>query len=347
MKNRIFNGVFALSFVLSMLLAGTGRVQASVPTPPPAPTQTPVPSDQTINPLTGLPVENPSLLGLSPILVSVSNFPVSVRPQSGLSFAPHVYEITIGDGETRFLAVYYGNYGPAETTETNLGSIRSGRLPYEPIRTMYDGLIVMAGAAQPVKTELNATVFRTKINFDGIEELAESRAKLRGSPKFQPGVFSTSVQPGGVKGTDLEIFWNRLNRVQWTYDAAKGKYLRAQDKADGKGTFYPATDKLTGEQLAFDNVVLLPVQHNYINKYIIEMDLMYIKKMPAIFFRDGQAYKVYWSTTAPIGPIKFFNEDGTPFPYKPGNTWFEVIQSIGETDQLASGNWMVDFTVHK
>jgi hypothetical protein len=60
------------------------------------------------NPLTGLPVEDPSLLDLPAVLASISNFPASVRPQSGLSFAPQVYEVYITEGMTRFLVVFYG-----------------------------------------------------------------------------------------------------------------------------------------------------------------------------------------------------------------------------------------------
>ncbi|WP_299030228.1 SdrD B-like domain-containing protein [uncultured Thermanaerothrix sp.] len=60
------------------------------------------------NPLTGLPVSDPSWLELPAVLVSLSNFPPSVRPQTGLSFASQVYEIYITEGMTRFLAVFYG-----------------------------------------------------------------------------------------------------------------------------------------------------------------------------------------------------------------------------------------------
>ena len=66
----------------------------------PAPTNTPV---QVLNPLTGLPVDDPTLLNLPPALVSISNFPVSARPQSGLSTSPLVFELYIGEGMTRFL----------------------------------------------------------------------------------------------------------------------------------------------------------------------------------------------------------------------------------------------------
>src|SRR5215471_16235688 len=41
-----------------------------------------------INPLTGLAVEDPSLLDLPAALVSIAHFPPAARPQSGLSFAP-------------------------------------------------------------------------------------------------------------------------------------------------------------------------------------------------------------------------------------------------------------------
>lgn len=72
------------------------------------------------NPLTGLPVSDPSWLELPAVLVSLSNFPPSVRPQTGLSFAPQVYEIYITEGMTRFLAVFYGEPPRSVPTTTDL-----------------------------------------------------------------------------------------------------------------------------------------------------------------------------------------------------------------------------------
>src|SRR6187549_155304 len=40
------------------------------------------------NPLTGLPVSDPSTLDLPAVLISITNFPPSARPQAGLSFSP-------------------------------------------------------------------------------------------------------------------------------------------------------------------------------------------------------------------------------------------------------------------
>jgi|GEM_PF-943249 len=306
-------------------------------------TSTPEVVNHVINPLTGLPADNPVLLTNAPALVSVSNFPISVRPQSGLSFAPHVYELAIGDGETRFLAVFYGNYGPPEAQPVRLGSIRSGRLPFEEIRTLYDGFIIMAGAAPEVFSQLSATTFQDKLSFSMIQDLAEERTAHKGPPDFGKMMFDPVVQPLGMPGEILEIQWNYLNRVRWTFDPAQGCYLREQDRADGSGKYYPATDKLTGEQLCFENVIMLAAEHDYIEKYIIEMNLLYVIREPAVFFRDGQAYRVNWTSLSPPGPIRFMYEDGSPFAYKPGQVFYEIIDSINEVQQKEDDSWFVRF----
>jgi len=71
-----------------------------------------------VNPLTGLRVEEPELLMLPPATISVSNFPASARPQAGLSFSPIIYELTIGEGMTRFLATFYGEFPGAVSGQT-------------------------------------------------------------------------------------------------------------------------------------------------------------------------------------------------------------------------------------
>lgn len=68
----------------------------------------PTPYVEVINPLTGLAVEDASLLQLPATLVSISHFPVTARPQAGLSFAPYVFEVYITEGATRFLTIFYG-----------------------------------------------------------------------------------------------------------------------------------------------------------------------------------------------------------------------------------------------
>ncbi len=90
----------------------------------------------TYNPLTGLPVSNPALLERRPIAIKVGNAPDYVRPQSGLSLADVVYEYYIEWGDSRFIAIYYGNDSP------HVGPVRSGRYFDEHITRMYNAFLV-------------------------------------------------------------------------------------------------------------------------------------------------------------------------------------------------------------
>ncbi|MEZ0396793.1 MAG: SdrD B-like domain-containing protein [Anaerolineales bacterium] len=100
-------------------------VETPTATPTPLPSPTPSPTPQATqqpssfgpdlddfppgySPLTGLPVEDPYLLQLPAVLISITHFPPSARPQAGPGFAPIVYEIYISEGTTRFLVVFYG-----------------------------------------------------------------------------------------------------------------------------------------------------------------------------------------------------------------------------------------------
>ncbi len=92
----------------TVMITPTAEAQA---TPTPAtfgPDRTQFPAGY--NPLTGQRVAVPALLKIPAVLVSISHFPATGRPQAGLSFAPYVYEFSITGGETRFLATFYGQF---------------------------------------------------------------------------------------------------------------------------------------------------------------------------------------------------------------------------------------------
>lgn len=66
-------------------------------------------------PLTGLPVDDPAYLELRPIAISMSHFPPkATRPPSGINFAPFVFELFIGEGQTRLLSIFYCGYPSIE-----------------------------------------------------------------------------------------------------------------------------------------------------------------------------------------------------------------------------------------
>ena len=61
---------------------------------------------------------------------------------------------------TRFLALFYGKFasGATDISDTaEVGLVRSGRLPYESVRELYNGFLVMAGAYHSVAQSLAET----------------------------------------------------------------------------------------------------------------------------------------------------------------------------------------------
>ena len=356
----------------------SAAVVVHTPVPPATATTTPVVTGpdsfaQGTNPLTGLPAADPALLSLPPALVSVSNFPVTARPQAGLSFSPYVFEMYVGEGMTRFLAMFYGGYptnlptNSASNSRTpsdnkGIGPIRSGRLPYESLRNLYNGFLVMASASPEVGAQLkssnnvynptNDDINGAMVDVTRLQAFAEASAKSKNNLNLTGNAFSTSAPPGGSPANTLQIFYNYLNQVKWTYDPASAAYLRFQDKADGTGNFYPASDRLTGKQLAFNNVIVLYARHTVLNRAgtLIDIDLLYTNGK-AYLFRDGQVYPIKWTTangvyektTGRLRPIRFLDEIGQPMLLKPGNTWVEIVDLTALIQDPQPGIWKVRF----
>ena len=105
----------------------TDSTQLAVPSVTAAAEETSAPVPEfppSINPLTGQPVTEPKLLKTPALLVSISHFPATARPQAGLSFAPYVFEFYITEGATRFLTTFYGEFPQPEIPVTGNCAIR-------------------------------------------------------------------------------------------------------------------------------------------------------------------------------------------------------------------------------
>lgn len=340
-----------------------------------------------INPLTGL-AADPELLKLPPALISVSNFPASARPQSGLNSSPMVFEITIGEGMTRFLAMFYGAYpqavsgltegqGSGDTSDGNSGSsggddsgsagddsgtagvagtasigpIRSGRLPYEDIRSLFSGFLVMASAYSGVAQTLSETtsiygsdsddINSALIDVNQLYNIALSRSEgYPGSNFSLDGMkFSPEVPEGGLEADTVWVFYSNLNQIQWRYDAELGAYIRYDIKTDGSGEFVMSTDRLDGEPITRENVIVLYALHTYYAPTLIDISLTNMPQMKALLFRDGQVFEIFWTTqfgdyekqTGLLRPIRYVDENGNPVALKNGQTWVEVMSTSSFT----------------
>lgn len=106
------------------MTAGAADNPPALPSEPTIQPLPPVPLPESVNPLTGLKVADASLLELPAVLVSISTFPVSARPQAGPSFAPFVFEIYITEGTNRYLAAFYGEFPAPEAPPAGSCAVR-------------------------------------------------------------------------------------------------------------------------------------------------------------------------------------------------------------------------------
>jgi hypothetical protein len=304
------------------------------------------------DPLTGLPVRNIESLQQAPLMVSVTNFPPSARPQSGLSLASIVWEVSIGQGMSRFLAVYYGDYLDrlqeilAQKPLDNaygyvLAPVRSGRVVYEDIRVLYpDATLITRGASPEVRPQLSNRIGVFAANPEDVNSAGLTLEDLQRLPilpadprDYASLSFSQAAPSGGLPAPSLRIIYNLYDHVGWDYDPARQLYLRSQDQADGKGVLVPAVDRLTGEQLAFENVLVIFANHHFENVTgtILEIDLRNRRNHNGWLFRDGQQFPVKWSSEE--GNLTLNALDGSVLPLKPGKSFIQVVSFESTWDQ--------------
>lgn len=325
------------------------------------------------NPLTGQPAVDPSVLNLPAVLVSITNFPPSARPQSGLSFSPWVFEFYIAEGMTRYLAAFYGGFpkavssspqanAPQTTTDAQIGPVRSGRISYVHIRDFYQGsCLVYASATEQIRAQLRgcAMVFgndasninSAMLDTSRLQKIAQENKRPTDQFDYSGNLFTSNPSAQGAPASQISVFYSYLNQAQWQFDPASGDYLKFDDFADGSGKFTPATDRLTGDQLAFANVVILFGKHIVINPYIIDVNLAVGEKGPAVIFRDGQMYPAFWSTVADAyeqtsglrRPLRLVDASGQPFALKPGHTWVHIVTPASQVQDLGAGAWKLRF----
>jgi hypothetical protein len=464
-----------------------------------------------VNPLTGQEVADPSLLEYPAVLVSISNMPVTARPQAGPAFAPWIFELYIGEGTTRFMGVFYGDNlreipnvtggcevreeilrpqaewignrvwldenanGVQESWETGVGGVcvrlldgisrelrseaatdsngyyafdnphsasiiqivkpashqftlqnigdedrdsdidlngemriaatdttasfhdaglilldkptatpspvvtgtpenwffpfepyigpvRSGRLTYNQIGGMFpNSCLVYASAAEDIGEQLDACeivfgVDRTTPNsalltLTRLRELAKEAVNPRQPVNYSGNVFSDSIPEGGRPANVIHVFYNSITQSGWQYDPISESYLRWTDKTDQTGNLYPATDRLTGRQMTFENVIVLFADHERFRHNQLEINLDASRKGWAYLFRDGQVFRIQWSTlnrewegtTGLRRPFYFVDSYNNPVPLHPGRTWIHLVTPFSGVSDQGNGSWRVQF----
>ncbi len=234
--------------------------------------------------------------------------------------------------------------GRYEQPNDAVSGVRSGREAYVPIMAAFPGgCLVAASKSAAVNVTICKNVYgrdsqninSAGLTFDQLKSIAEANVKPNRPVNYSGNVFSSLPPEGGEDADRLNVFYAWLNQSYWQYDPASQTYLRYEDFADPErvGEFRQSTDRLTGQPLGFENVVILFVEHTARRPTIIDLNMEPGTKGRAIVLRNGRLYDdLYWSTlsesyertTGLARPIRLRYADGTPFPLMPGDTWFHV-----------------------
>ncbi len=182
-----------------------------------------------------------------------------------------------------------------------------GGLTYNQIGGMFpNSCLVYASAAWDIGERLDACeivygVDKTTPNsallpVRRLRELAEESLNPRQPVNYSGNVFSEEIPSGGQPAEKIKIFYHSYTQSGWQYDPVSQTYLRWTDLADGTGTLIPATDRLTQRQMSFENVIVVFAEHNRFRHNQLEINFRLGQKNIAYLFRDGQAFKIFWST---------------------------------------------------
>ena len=250
----------------------------------------------------------------------------------------------------------------AKLPHQEVGPIRSGRIFYKYMGNMYqDSCLIYASADPDVLAQIPgcATVAHTisgggaMLPLERMARISEQNKKSHANFNYTSNLFSDTPPTGGTPATELREYWALLNQSKFIYDAASGSYWRYIDESrkETAGVMHPLVDRLNGRQVQFENVVLLFAQHTVIRPTIVDIDLAPGNQGNAYLFRDGQMYKIKWSTVATdyekktgrSRPVKFINLDGTPAALKPGHTWVIIFDLESYLEDLKNGIFRARF----
>jgi len=379
-RSKAFAFFLALTLLVSCQAAETESAPAAISSPEQVfntasnlPEITELPSDlitleptaipEDINPLTGLPVDDPARLQRLPVLIKISNYPRTGRPHAGLSSADIVFDYYIGEQFNRFVGVFYGSDSP------QVGPIRSGRLVDSQLTQMFRGILVYGNADERVDTVLAKDLGARAIPYKfapcppvcgddthsvtgvfadsaGVTELARQSGVVQEKPGLQFATFSNDPPAGGESALQLLVQYSDINRGEWQFDAASGKYLRwIEDGNEGEQlTMIPLVDRNNGAQLGFSNVIVLETFYIEYNRTLHNIDLWNnAGSQKAYFFRDGLKYEGKWHISDHSQPLELIKEDGTPMPLKPGNTWIVLAGISSQITNPQGGRYELHF----
>ncbi len=291
-------------------------------------------------------------------------------PQSGVERADVIYEILEEGGITRLLAIYQGDYEDIE----RIGPVRSARHYFDRKALEYDAVFVHWGHSIYAGQDFDVIEDLDDIDLNGKDGSYGFRVSRPGKALEHTGYTSgqniadaiaknefdtekcdtykkmfnfnvkDKVPEGGQDANKITTAFNDGRKPWFEYDADSGLYKRFQYGTE-------QIDELTGNQLAFKNVIIQFAPHQGISGDQVGcIDVNLVGEGEGWYASDGKIIPIKWkkspkynmidfSTTngmldygmrsgpcTDYGVTTFYTEDGEKLKMNPGKTWVTLFQ---------------------
>ena len=318
-------------------------------------TQQETESKDAVSYLTGLPVSEETKEN-RPLAVMFNNIKEGC-PQAGIAEASIVYEVPVEGRITRLMGIFE-NYSDLE----KIGSIRSSRDYFVYFAMEYDALYAHFGQATPYVGDLlnsdrvdnlsgavagidkpaTKTFYRSNdrkaphnvyISSEGLMKDLEKfgyRTELKDDyvakfhfesektpMNFEYGENASVIYPGG-KTAEKPNGFSKVE-ARFEYNEEDGLYYRYQYGEEH-------IDELTGEQLAYSNVIFQYCHGEVRDKQdYLAFGCHGDEKRMIRVFTQGKMNPGVWTRTADDAPAEYIDYNGDPIVLSPGKTWICII----------------------
>ncbi len=307
-----------------------------------------------INPYTGLPSSNEDF---TPVVMVLDNAE-EAYPHWGVSQADIIFQIpNAGSGVTKLLALF------GESYPDQAGPVRSGRASMLPVALSFDAAFAFAGPPAGVsgstnvdlislltkwgmvKTHraynlLNSTEFderRRDLDIKSgshnlschISAIHENLLKNNVDFYINSFLFADEPRTDGETAVNIRVLHrgeksgsasNSASRAVFNYDETTGQYSRT----NSSGLY---TDRDTGENVTFSNVIVLRVQFGWERGNVFLNDHM-VGSGSAEIFQNGRYVRGAWVRTDINGRLILTDADGSELKLQRGRSFIIVTNDI-------------------
>lgn len=273
-----------------------------------------------------------------PMAVMINNIGEAM-PQSGIGQADVIYEMVVEGGITRLMAVFSDYSGL-----TKIGPVRSARQYYVRSANQMDAIYCHVGGSTLGYSEIESSgiddldgltgvgnyfIYRDNsrvaphnayASAEGLDSALEHTGmELNHKSSYDP-MFSFNSKnkdiENGSPASKITTAFNSSRAPWFEYNADEKQYYRFQygDKQ---------IDDQTGEQLHFQNVLILFAETYSPDGYL--MEVCNADSGDGFYASNGQYIPIHWQYEN--GTVHYYLEDGEQLKMNPGKTWITFFDA--------------------